>query len=366
MRLVIFGLSISSSWGNGHATIWRGLCSALARRGHRVVFFERDVPYYASHRDLNGVPGGELVLYSDWKDALSAARRHVADADVAIVTSYCPDGIAATELVLDSAAPVKAFYDLDTPVTLEALNAGRTLSYIGRRGLADFDVVLSYTGGEVLQALQTRLGARRVQPLYGSVDPDVHHPVPPRDEYRCDLSYLGTYSQDRQAILEKLFIETARQMPELRFLLGGAMYPAEFPWTDNLYFIRHVPPPQHGAFYCSSRATLSVTRGPMAAMGWCPSGRLFEAAACGTPVVSDEWKGLDEFFEPGREIIIARETADVREVVSMSAEQLARIGKAARERALACHTAAHRAAELESILERAASAQQAASLPGRA
>src|SRR3954470_7620634 len=130
MKLVVFGLAISSSWGNGHATLWRGLCRALAARGHRVAFFERDVPYYAEHRDLYEVPGGELVLYPDWSAVLPTARRHLADADVAMVTSYCPDGVEAADLVLDSPAPVRAFYDLDTPVTLGQLRAGRPVAYL--------------------------------------------------------------------------------------------------------------------------------------------------------------------------------------------------------------------------------------------
>src|SRR5947209_2326724 len=177
MKFVIFGLTVSSSWGNGHATLWRGLWRALARRGHQVVFFEKDVPYYAAHRDVYELSGGELVLYSQWGDVLSKARVHLQDADVAMVTSYCPDGIAASGLALSSPATVKVFYDLDTPVTLENLRAGKPVSYIGPRGLRDFDLVLSYTGGQALEELRSRLGAGRVATLYGHVDPGVHCPV---------------------------------------------------------------------------------------------------------------------------------------------------------------------------------------------
>src|SRR4051794_28924413 len=145
MKLVIFGLSISSSWGNGHATLWRGLCRALARRGHKIVFFERDTPYYAQARDLTELPGGSLRLYSDWASIVHAAETELRDADAGIVTSFCPDGRTASELVLSSPASIRAFYDLDTPVTLEYLRAGHSLSYIGPRGLKDFDLVLSYT-----------------------------------------------------------------------------------------------------------------------------------------------------------------------------------------------------------------------------
>jgi spore maturation protein CgeB len=353
MKLVIFGLSISSSWGNGHATLWRGLAGALAKKGHRVVFFERDVPYYAEHRDYTEIPGGELVIYPDWAGTVPVARRHLRDADVAMVTSYCPDGIAATEMVLESRARLKTFYDLDTPITLSNLDAGRAVNYIGPNGLAGFDLVLSYTGGAALAELKTRLGARRVAALYGSVDPEVHHPVPPKEEYAADLSYLGTYSADRQESLEELFLEPARRRPDLRFVLGGSQYPKEFPRVENLVLFPHIPPAEHAAFYCSSKLTLSVTRGPMAQMGYCPSGRLFEASACGVPIVSDDWEGLDHFFEPGIEIVVARTTGHVMDALALDDEARARIGKAARERTLSKHTAAHRAVELETMLQAA-------------
>jgi spore maturation protein CgeB len=207
----VFGLTISSSWGNGHATLWRGLCKALARAGHRVVFYERDVDYYAANRDLAAIPGGgRLVLYPDWEGIAPQARRDLRDADAAIVTSYCPDGVAATELVLASPARVKAFYDLDTPVTLARLAAGEPVPYIGPRGLRDFDLVLSYTGGAALDGLRRHLGARSVAPLHGSVDPDVHRRVEPLERFRADLAYLGTFAADRQAALEELFLAPAR------------------------------------------------------------------------------------------------------------------------------------------------------------
>ena len=351
MKIVIFGLTVSSSWGNGHATLWRGLCRALARRGHFVSFFERDVAYYAGHRDLLELPGGQLQLYSDWQQNLPAARRQLADADAAMVTSYCPDGIAATDLVLESPAPVRVFYDLDTPVTLDRLRAGEPLSYIGPQGLSGFDLVLSFTGGSALEALHRELGARRAAPLYGSVDPDIHRPVPAVENYRADLSYLGTYAEDRQAALNALFIKPARKLPQQRFLIGGAQYPEKFPWTKNIFFVRHLPPGEHPGFYCSSRLTLNITRRAMAEMGYCPSGRLFEAAACGTPLLSDWWEGLEEFFTPGSEILVARDTAEAIAALQCSDGQLSKIARAARERTLDEHTADCRARELEAALQ---------------
>jgi spore maturation protein CgeB len=348
MKVVIFGLAVSSSWGKGHATLWRGLCRALAARGHRVVFFERDAPHYAAHRNLTELPGGELILYADWPDILPAAGKHLAGADVGMVTSYCPDGLAATDLLLSAPVRLRAFYDLDTPVTLERLRVAQPVGYVGPRGLRDFDVVLSYTGGQALDELRSALGARRVAPLYGSVDPSVHFPVAPVERYRADLSYLGTYAADRQAALAALFIEPARRLPRRRFLIGGAQYPPTFPWAANIHFVHHVPPAEHAAFYCSSRLTLNVTRRAMAETGYCPSGRLFGAAACGAPVVSDWWEGLDTLFEPGREVLIARSAQETLAYLrEMTETERQAVGARARGRVLARYTAAHRAAELE-------------------
>ena len=350
MRIVVFGLTISSSWGNGHATLWRGLCRALAKRGHQVAFFERDVPYYASNRDLLEVPGGELVLYAEWAEVRRRAEREIAAADVAMVTSYCPDGLSATEAVLDAGRALRVFYDLDTPVTLSRLDAGETTGYIGPAGLGGFDLVLSYTGGRALDELRTRLGARRVAPLYGHVDPQVHRPAPAVEHYRADLSYLGTYAADRQAALEALFVEPARRRPARRFLIGGAQYPQDFPWTKNTFFVRHLPPQEHPAFFCSSRLTLNITRRAMAEMGWCPSGRLFEAAACGAAILSDSWEGLEAFFAPGAEVLVARTTDDATAALDLSDAELARIARAARARVLAEHTSERRAEAFEAAL----------------
>jgi spore maturation protein CgeB len=351
MKIVIFGLAVSSSWGNGHATLWRGLCRALARRGHEVIFFERDVPYYASHRDLDRLPGGgELILFGSWEDAVEPARHHLAEADIGMVTSYCPDGIAAGDLVLGSPAGLRVFYDLDTPVTLDRLRCGDAVTYIGPRGLVDYDLVLSYTGGRALCELQARLAARWVAPLYGSVDPETHRPVPPEPQYTADLSYLGTYAADRQRALERLLIEPARQRPQRRFLIGGAMYPPDFPWTSNIYFVRHVVPADHPAFFCSSRITLNITRRAMAEMGYCPSGRLFEAAACGAPILTDPWEGLESFFAPGREVLVAGCTEDALRVLDLGPEELAEIARAARRRVLEEHTAECRVVELERVV----------------
>ena len=343
----MFGLTVSSSWGNGHATLWRGLISALAERGVGVTFFERDQPFYAPHRDLTSLPGGELVLFGEWDAA--RARRALAAADAAIVTSYCADAEAACALVAESGAP-SVFYDMDTPVTLAKLAAGEPVPYLPREGLGRFDLVLSYTGGPALRALETRLGARRAAPLYGHADPAVHRRTPPDARFACDLSYIGTYAADRQAAVEALFVTPARGRPDLKAVLAGAGYAADFPWADNIWFVKHLPPPEHAAFYSSSALTVNTTRADMAAMGWCPSGRLFEAAACACPVLSDEWEGLDRFFTPGEEILLARDAQDALAALELGPARLREIGEAARARFLREHTSAHRADELLALL----------------
>ena len=343
MRLVVFGLSVSSSWGNGHASLWRGLIAALTASGHAVTFFERDVAYYADNRDLTRLPdGGELVLYREWADVLPHARRALGEADVGVVTSFCPDAISATDLIGDVRA-LSCFYDLDTPVTLHRLDRSEPVPYLGPRGLAPFDLVLSYTGGGALEALRLRLGARRVEALHGWADPSVYRRTPAASQYEAPMSYLGTYADDRQDTLERLFLGPARSRPRSRFVIGGAQYPADFPWSDNIFFVRHLPPDEHPAFFSSSWLTLNVTRAAMARMGHCPSGRLFEAALCGTPIVTDRWDGIEAFFEPGREILVADGASDVIEALELPSVTLDAVASRARERALAEHTAAHRA-----------------------
>src|SRR5947209_2221585 len=265
MRIVVFGLSISSAWGNGHATLLRGLFRCLHADGHELHFFERDTPYYAPHRDSWSFPYVKLHLYSDWDSVLREARAKLANADAAMVTSYCPDGRAASALIMDAQVPRTLFYDMDTPVTFSRLDRGEEVSYLPAHGLGDFDIILSYTGGKALEELRTRLYARRVAPFYGWVDPANYFPVPATEKFAAEVSYLGTFSEDRQAKLDELFIAPARLLPSRSFVIGGAMYRAAASWPKNIRYFDHVSPPEHCAFYCSSRLTLNVTRASMAA-----------------------------------------------------------------------------------------------------
>ena len=347
LSLVVLGLSLSSSWGNGHATTYRALLKALAARGHDILFLERDVPWYAAHRDLPEPDFCRFALYPDLA-GLEAHRAAIAAADAVIVGSYVPDGIAIGDLVRDWTRGLRAFYDIDTPVTLARLEAGEC-AYLAERQIAKYELYLSFTGGPTLRRLEDRHGSPAARALYCSVDPDAYPALERKARY--DLSYLGTYSPDRQPTLERLLIEPARRAPDLRFCVAGPQYPDGIDWPENITRIAHLPPDAHPEFYAASRYTLNVTRADMIRAGYSPSVRLFEAACVGTPLVSDTWDGLDTILTPNSEIITADVPEDVLTILRFQPESVRRrIGAAARTRILARHTAACRAVELEDIL----------------
>ena len=350
MKIVICGLAITSSWGNGHATTYRALASALSARGHKVVFFERDLEWYASNRDMPEPPFCKVHIYERWEEVRPLLRRELNDADVAVVGSYFPDGVAAANEVLDSAASVKAFYDIDTPITIAKLHAGDE-EYLRRDQVPQFDLYLSFTGGPMLREIESSFGARRVVPLYCSFDPHRYRISETDSKYVCDLSYMGTYAADRQAKLEELLLRAAQSVPDKTFIVAGPQYPSEVTWPKNVKYIIHLEPKFHPAFYCSSRFTLNLTRKHMVKVGYSPSVRLFEAAGCGAAIISDRWAGLESFFHPNDEILLADTTADlVRYLHEVSLEEAARIGKRAQQRVLAEHSAEKRAAQFEELV----------------
>jgi len=345
LDIVIIGLSITSSWGNGHATTYRGLVRALHARGHRVLFLERDVEWYASNRDLPRPSFCRVELYDRVAELSTRFADEVRDAHLVIVGSYVPDGVEVGEWVTRTAQGATAFYDIDTPVTLAKL-AGDAAGYLTRALVPRYDLYLSFTGGPTLERVERELGSPMARALYCSVDPVLYYPesVP----LRWDLGYLGTYSDDRQPTLDRLLLEPARRWADGRFAVMGAMYPESLTWPPNVRHGCHLSPAEHRAFYCAQRFTLNVTRADMVAAGWSPSVRLFEAAACGTPIVSDHWNGLDELFRPGDEVLVARSSEDVLGILrELTEQERRRIGARARARVLASHTAAHRALELE-------------------
>lgn len=352
MKITVFGLTISSSWGNGHATPYRALLRALHRMGHQLHFFEKDVPYYRLRRDFDSCDYCHLTLYQDWQQIRRAALAEAAESDVVITASYLPEGARINDEVLGLARPLRVFYDLDTPVTLANMEK-HGVDYIRPQQIADFDLVLSFTGGKALQELEQRYGARMARALYGCVDPDDYRRIEPCQDYLCDLSYMGTYAPDRQQKVDDLFLEPARRHPEKQFLLAGSLYPWdwEWRWPANVRRIEHVAPHDHPKLYSSSRITLNITRGDMARWGWCPSGRFFEAAACETPLITDWWEGLDCFFDLAHDLRVVSRPEQVEQALGMEDSELRRLARHARQRTLDDHTGRVRAMQLLQYLE---------------
>jgi spore maturation protein CgeB len=360
MRLVLFGLSITSSWGNGHATTYRGLVRGLRQLGHRVAFFERDAAWYAAHRDLPHPAGVELTLYRDWPEVRAAALRAAGGADAVIVGSYYPDAIALGDALLGRAGPPVCFYDIDTPVTLAALRRGEC-AYLRAEQIPAFDLYLSFTGGPVLTELEHTWRARQVRPLYCACDESAYRAAVRAKRAPFALTFLGTFAPDRQAKLQRYLLEPARRMPHERFRLAGSMYPTAEGWPANLRYDTHLAPGDHPGFYAGSRFTLNLTRQAMVEAGYSPSVRLFEAAAAATPILTDPWPGLEQFFQPGRDILVATGSDDIRQAVAhASSREREALGRAAQARVLDAHTCRHRAAELAGYLAGAGRSPRAA------
>jgi spore maturation protein CgeB len=360
LHVVVLGLSLSSSWGNGHATTFRALIRAFSARGHDVLFLERDVPWYAAHRDLANPDFCRLAFYDSLED-LGAYRDAVAGADAVIVGSYVPDGVAVGRWVQKVARGAAAFYDIDTPVTLAKLER-QDFEYLAPDLIPGYDVYFSFTGGPTLERLMRSYGSPDAQALYCSVDPEAYPALDGPKKW--DLSYLGTYSPDRQPTVERLLIEPALAAPDLRFVVAGPQYPGDIVWPSNVERIDHVPPQDHPAFYAASRFTLNVTRADMIRAGFSPSVRLFEAASCGTPIISDVWDGIETLLEPDREIALAHDPDEVLQILTTWSEpRRAAMGAKARQHVLAQHTSAHRARTLEEGLRNALSRRRGASRP---
>lgn len=359
MKITIFGLTISSSWGNGHATPYRAIIRALDRMGHEVHFFEKDVPYYRARRDFEDCGYCKLTLYENWPDIRRQALATARGSDAVITASYLPEGQQINDEVLSLEGPLRVFYDLDAPVTLKNLNEA-SVDYLRADQISGFDLFLSFSGGEILHELERR-GARIARALCGCVDPDDYQRTSPDPQFACDLSYMGTYASDRQPKVDELFLEPARRHAEKKFVLAGPMYPWEWQWPPNVRRIEHIGPDAHPCFYSSSRLTLNITRAEMVRWGCCPSGRFFEAAACGTPLITDHWEGLDSFFEPNRDVLVVNCADDVERALDMPDDALQEMAHAARQRTLDQHTGKVRAQQLIKYLEEAASAAAASS-----
>lgn len=353
MKIVIYGLTITSSWGNGHATTYRSLAKALAIKGHNVHFVEKDVEWYRSNRDLPQPNFCTVHLYDDWDRSAQLLLKLAADADAVVIGSYFPDAIPATRALLDAGYGPLIFYDIDTPITISQLCAYGKTEYLEAALIPHFSTYLSFTGGPVLRQLEECFGSPRAVPFYCSVDPDLYRPTGVLPEYSCDLSYLGTYAEDRQPKLMRLLNDPAKAIPTGSFLVAGPQYPPDIFWRPNVRRIIHISPHSHPAFYSSSRFTLNLTRQNMIAAGYSPSVRLFEASACGAAILSDRWEGLDDFLSPGEEILLPNDEYEVTDILTNFPEsKRIKLGQRARERILAAHTSAHRALQFEDIVSK--------------
>ncbi|MFW5886542.1 MAG: CgeB family protein [Bacteroidota bacterium] len=344
LKIVILGLSITSSWGNGHATTFRGLIKGLNKLGHDVLFLERDVPWYASQRDEKSFPYCQVELYQSLEDLKKRFTMDVKNADVVIVGSYVPEGVDVGKWVISTANGVKAFYDIDTPVTLAKLEK-KDYEYLSPGLISHYDLYLSFTGGKTLDKLEKEYKSQKARPLYCSFDPDFYYPG--ENEIKWDMGYLGTYSMDRQPTLDNLLLNAARHYSKGKFVVAGPQYPKKIEWPENVERIEHLPPGQHRNFYTSQRFTLNVTRDDMKKAGYAPSVRLFEAAACGTPIISDYWEGIDSIFIPGKEIFIANSYHETLEYLQdLTEPKRLDVSKQALAKVMKFHTSHHRAKEL--------------------
>ena len=351
LNIVIIGLSVTSSWGNGHATTYRALIEALASRGHHVTFLEREVPWYRGHRDLTKPSNWTVKLYQSLQDIPRRYTSLIRDANLVILGSYVPDGIAIAEWVTAHAQGVTAFYDIDTPVTLAGLDQG--LEYLSAAMIPRFDLYLSFSGGPVPGMIEDAYGSPMARVLYCSADPDLNRPHPVKQHW--SLGSLGTYSDDRQPSLERLLLAPAMMLADHQFVVAGSRYPEHLVWPDNVSRIEHLSQHEHPPFYSRQRFTLNLTRADMRALGFSPSVRLFEAAACGTPVISDRWPGIETIFEPGTEILLVSDAREVSQILrDIPEERRLAIADKARRRILADHTPDHRARQLEAYYLEAA------------
>lgn len=354
-RIAIFGSSLVSSYWNGAATYYRGLARALAARGHVITFYEPDAYDRQKYRDIPDPPWARIVVYpgDDERAALQQVQTAAKSHDVLVKAS----GVGVYDVLLERAIPASVrgpqlavFWDVDAPATLGRLAGDPTDPFHAL--IRRYDIIFTYGGGDVVVEAYQRLGARTCVPIYNALDADTHHPVPAVKRYAADLSFLANRLPDREARVQEFFFNAARRLPQRRFLLGGSGW-NEAVAAPNVDLLGHVPTAQHNAFNCSALAVLNVARDSMAAAGFSPATRVFEAAGAGACIITDAWRGIEQFLDPGEEVLVA----DSGDAVSQHLEQLTperarQIGEAARRRVLARHTYGMRALEVEAVLTR--------------
>lgn len=363
MRIAFYGSSLLSSYWNGAATYYRGLLCALAEHGHRITFFEPDAFDRQQHRDIEPPPWAQVVVYPATDAAAREVIAQAAHADVVVKAS----GVGVfdhllLEGVMDAARPdaVKVFWDVDAPATLSELRADPDLPL--RRRLPALDMVLTYGGGPPVVEAYEALGARMCRPIYNALDPATHHPVAPDPRFAGDLNFLANRLPDREARVERFFLEPAARLPDRRFLLGGNGWDDK-PMAANIRRVGHVGTADHNAFNVSSLAVLNVARDSMADVGFSPATRVFEAAGAGACLITDAWEGIELFLSPNEEVLVARDGQEVAEhLQALDPERARAIGAAARQRILGEHTYARRAVEVDALLRRQVAARRERSL----
>jgi len=354
IRIAFYGSSLLSSYWNGAATYYRGLLSALAPFGYDITFFEPDVFDRQAHRDIDPPPWARVHVYAATPEAARAALAEAAAADVVIKASGV--GVFDAELLngaLATAAPhaLRVFWDVDAPATLAELRAGAAPDL--HRALPHLDLVLTYGGGEPVVQAYTALGAKYCIPIYNALDPSTHYPVAADPDFAADLAFLANRMPDREARAEAYFFAPARALPERRFLLGGSGWDGK-PHSSNVHLLGHLGSERHNAFNASALAVLNVARNSMAQIGFSPATRVFEAAGAGACLVTDAWDGIELFLNPGDEILVARDGADVVEHLRALTPAMARrIGERARQRILGEHTYDRRARIVDAAIRRA-------------
>ena len=351
MKIAFYGSSLLSSYWNGAATYYRGLLSDLARRGHAITFYEPDAFDRQKHRDIEPPDWAEVRVYEATEEACRAVIAEAARADVVVKASgvgVFDDVLLEGVMAASRPEPIRLFWDVDAPATLAEL--GANADHPLHRVMPSLDAVMTYGGGPPVVEAYERFGARRCIPIYNALDPTTHHPVPPEERFRAQVSFLGNRLPDREKRVEEFFLRAARLAPRHRFLLGGNG------WGDkrlppNVDAIGHVGTIEHNAVNCSALAVLNVTRQSMADNGWSPPTRVFEATGAGACLVTDAWEGIEDFLEPGEEVLTAEDGAEVaRHAAALDPDRAGAIGAAARERVLAEHTYRQRAEQVEQVL----------------
>ena len=361
LNIAFFGSSLVSAYWNGAATYYRGIVRALHERGHQVTFYEPDAYQRQEHRDMADPEWAKVVVYPATEEAVYKVLAEATAADLVIKASgvgVFDELLEAEVLKLQTPKRLVTFWDVDAPATLDRVQNNAQDPFLSL--IPQYDLILTYGGGDPVIQAYTVLGAKACIPVYNALDTATHFPVAPEPKFACDLAFLGNRLPDREARVEHFFLEVAARLPQQKFLIGGSGW-GDKPMSENVTYIGHVYTQEHNAFNCTPKAVLNISRESMARYGFSPATRVFEAAGAAACIITDYWEGIDLFFEPDTEILVARNGEEVAEIVAnLTAEKAQAIGQAAYKKVLAAHTYGHRADQLEKLLIAKIAAQKEA------